>query len=66
MKDKLKFKEFIGSAQYSAKDEVYYGKIEGINDLVSFEGNTLNKLRWAFKEAVNDYVGLCKDVNHSV
>lgn len=38
MKDVLTYKEFIGSAHFDAEDKVLYGKIEGINDLITFEG----------------------------
>ena len=60
MTDKLKYKEFIGTVHFSSEDEVFFGKIEGINDLVTFEGETVKKLKKAFKEAVEDYLELCK------
>ncbi len=66
MKDKLKYKDFIGSVHFSAEDEVFYGKVEGINDLVTFEGNTVNKLKSAVKEAVDDYTELCEDVGKNI
>ncbi len=58
MPDKLKYKNFIGTVKFSADDDVFYGKIEGINDLVTFEGTTANELKTAFKEAVDDYLEL--------
>ena len=61
MKDKLVYKAFIGSVHFSAEDEVFYGKIEGVNDLVTFEGETVKKLTKAFKEAVEDYTDLCEE-----
>jgi predicted HicB family RNase H-like nuclease len=66
MTDKLKYKEFIGSVHYSSEDEVFYGKIEGINDLVTFEGSTVTKLKTAFKEAVQDYIELCKETGKEI
>lgn len=36
MKDKLKYKDFIGSVHYNDGDNVFYGKVEGIDSLVSF------------------------------
>lgn len=66
MTDRLKYKEFIGSVHFSAEDEVFYGKIEGINDLVTFEGTTVSKLKSAFKEAVLDYVEICKETGKEV
>ena len=61
MKDRLKYKEYLGSVHFSAEDEVFYGKVEGINDLVTFEGTTVTILKSAFEEAVNDYVDLCAE-----
>jgi predicted HicB family RNase H-like nuclease len=60
MKNAIKYKEFIGSVQYSAEDEVFYGKIEGINDHVSFEGDSVSDLKLSFEEAVDDYIELCE------
>ena len=66
MTDRIKYKEFIGSVHFSSNDEVFYGKIEGINDLVTFEGSTVSKLKAAFKEAVHDYIELCNDVGKEI
>ena len=38
MKDVLTYKDFIGSVHFSSEDSVFFGRIEGINDLVTFEG----------------------------
>ena len=62
MTDKLQYKDFIGSVHFSAKDAVFYGKIEGINDLVTFEGESVQKLQSSFEEAVDDYIQLCTEV----
>ncbi|MGA2298752.1 MAG: type II toxin-antitoxin system HicB family antitoxin [FCB group bacterium] len=61
MKDIIKYKEFIVSAHYSDDDEIFFGKIEGIDDLVTYEGSTVTNLKKAFEEAVNDYIQLCED-----
>ncbi len=66
MTDKLKHKEFIGTVHFSSEDEVFFGKIEGINDLITFEGETVNKLKRAFKEAVEDYLELCETAGKEV
>ena len=59
--DVLTYKEFVGSVHFSAEDKIFYGKIEGINDLVTFEGKTVDVLIKAFHEAVDDYIELCKE-----
>jgi predicted HicB family RNase H-like nuclease len=50
----------ITTVHFSAEDEVFYGKIIGINDLVSFEGTTVKELKIAFEEAVEDYLETCR------
>lgn len=35
------------------------GKIEGINGLVNFEGESVKELTEAFHEAVDDYLAYC-------
>lgn len=59
MKDVIIYKEYLGSVHFSAEDEVFYGKIEGVADLITFEGKTVNELKQAFAEAVEDYDELC-------
>lgn len=60
MKDVLSYKDYIGSVHYSAEDEIMFGKIEGINDLISYEGISVSELKTAFEEAVDDYIELCE------
>lgn len=61
--DFLKYKGFIGSVQFSSEDELFWGKIIGIRDSVTFEGTTVAALKKDFKEAVEDYIDLCKRYN---
>ncbi|NSW92204.1 MAG: type II toxin-antitoxin system HicB family antitoxin [Firmicutes bacterium] len=60
MKDVLIYKDYIASIHYSADDEVFFGRIEGIDDLISFEGQSVSELKAAFMEAVEDYIETCK------
>lgn len=59
MKDLMIYKDYIGSVHYSTEDEIFYGKIEGINDSISYEGSSVSELKAAFEEAVEDYLELC-------
>ncbi len=59
MKDVIKYKDYLGSVRFSAENKVFYGKIEGIDDLVTFEGSSVEGLVSAFEEAVEDYIELC-------
>ena len=55
----LSYKDYIGSVSFSVEDEVFYGKIEHINDLITFESDNARDLKKAFEEAVDDYLEVC-------
>lgn len=57
----MTYKGYLGSVAFSEKDNVFFGKIEGINGLVNFEGESVKELTDAFHEAVDDYLAYCKD-----
>jgi len=62
MNDILNYKEYYASVHFSAADEVFAGKVLGINDLINFEGTSVSELKKAFKEAVDDYLQTCSKI----
>ena len=57
----MTYKGYLGSVAYSENDNVFFGKVEGINGLVNFEGESVRELTDAFHEAVDDYLAYCED-----
>ena len=57
----MTYKGYISSVAFSEKDNVFFGKIEGINGLVNFEGESVKELTEAFHEAVDDYLAYCEE-----
>lgn len=63
MNNLLHYKGFMGSVAFSEKDGVFFGKIEGIKQLVNFEGDSVKELKQSFHEAVDDYLTYCANEN---
>ncbi len=61
MNNILTYNGYIGSVSFSEKDHVFFGKIEGINGLVNFEGESVKELTKAFRQAVDDYLAYCAE-----
>lgn len=59
--DVMAYKGYTGSIEFSAEDNVYFGKIIGIRSLISYEGETAKELLEDFHGAVDDYLALCKE-----
>ena len=57
----MQYKGYLGSASFSERDNVFFGKIEGIDGLVNFEGESVAELTQAFHEAVDDYLIYCEE-----
>lgn len=64
MNNIMKYKGYWAEISYSDEDECFCGKIEGLkNDLISFEGETVKELKKDFKDAINNYLETCKELN---
>jgi len=56
----MEYKGFYGSIDASVEDGCLFGKLEFIEPLVNYEGETVDEVRLAFQEAVEDYLNTCK------
>lgn len=60
MNNTMEYKDYIGSIEFSEEDCIFYGKVQGIRALISYEGTTAQELVDDFHCAVDDYLALCK------
>ncbi len=65
MENVLEHQDFYGTVEYSSEDEIFHGRLIGINDLVTFEGDSVTSLKNSFIEAVKDYIALCQEAGKS-
>lgn len=54
MSSVMKYKDYIGSVEFSEEDQIFYGKVLGIHSLISYEGESAKELIQDFHEAVDD------------
>ncbi len=62
MENTLTYKGYFTKIKYSAEDNVIYGKIECIDDLITFESESTSEIENEFKKAVDDYLDYCEEV----
>ncbi|WP_457750277.1 type II toxin-antitoxin system HicB family antitoxin [Sulfurimonas sp.] len=63
MANTIEYKGYIGSIEYSPQDKCFYGKLEMIDDLVTFEAVNADELEKNFHNAVDEYIATCKQLN---
>ena len=61
--ERLEYKGYSGSIEYSKLDNLLYGKVIGIGKgtCITYEGNTASELYEDFKGAIDDYLEYCKE-----
>ena len=57
----MEYKGYLGTVEYSSEDNVLFGKVIGINGLISYEGQSVSELKADFEEAVDDYLEMCAE-----
>ena len=62
MRNTMKYKDYSGSVEYSDEDGVFFGRIIGINDHITFDGDNVKSLRINFEVAVDGYLEVCSQI----
>jgi predicted HicB family RNase H-like nuclease len=56
----IKYKDYTAKVDFDSEDEIFVGKVIGINDIISFHAKTVEELNPAFHDAINHYLEACK------
>jgi len=59
MKNAMIYKGYAARIEFDAQDRIFFGRLAGIQDIVTFHGGTVDELEAAFKEAVDHYLDTC-------
>ena len=57
----LTYKNYSGTIEYSEPDGVYHGRVIGIRASLFYEGDTIEALTADFRDAIDEYLELCKE-----
>ena len=63
--DFIEYKGYSGGVHFNAEQEIFYGKIEYIRDLVNFEATDAKSIIQEFKTAVDEYLADCIALNRT-
>lgn len=61
MSNTLTYKNYISTVNFSEEDGVFFGKVIGITDSISFEGDSVDSLVEDFHNAVDEYLEFCAE-----
>jgi predicted HicB family RNase H-like nuclease len=62
MANTIEYNGYIATIEYSPEDKCFFGKLEMIDDLVTFEAVSAEELEDNFHNAVDEYILTCKEM----
>src|SRR5829696_581314 len=58
----LQYKEYTGVFEYDEEADLLHGRVVGLRDVVTFEGRSVDELRTALADSVEDYLEFCREL----
>jgi predicted HicB family RNase H-like nuclease len=55
----MEYKGYLGKVEFDDESNIFHGEVINLRDVVTFQGETVGKLRKAFHESVDDYLEFC-------
>lgn len=59
----LQYKGYTGVVEFDDEANIFHGEVLHVNDVITFQGSTVEELRHAFIESVEDYLAFCAERN---
>lgn len=57
----ISYQGYKGYFEFDEKADIFHGQVVGIKDVITFQGRSIDELRVALKDSVEDYLDMCKD-----
>ena len=55
----MEYKGYIGHVEFDAEAEIFHGEVINTRDVITFQGKTVEEIKEAFHESVEDYLKYC-------
>jgi len=57
----LKYKGYIGKAEYDDEAKIFHGEVIGLRDVITFQAKNVNDTEKEFQASVDEYLEWCKE-----
>jgi len=62
MTNTIEYKGYTALVEYSAEDKLFFGRVLGIEHIISFEGTSVDEIHANFMDMIDDYPAMCADL----
>ena len=61
----MKYKGYTGIVELEEGSDVLFGRVIGLRDVITFQGESVAEVTQAFHDSVDDYLAFCKELGES-
>ena len=57
----MEYKGYLSHVEFDDEANIFHGEVINIRDVITFQGKTVDELREAFEDSVEDYLAFCAE-----
>jgi predicted HicB family RNase H-like nuclease len=61
----MSYRGYKGYFEYDGKADIFHGQVIGIRDVITFQGRSIDDLKVALKDSIDDYLEMCEQEEKS-
>lgn len=61
----MSYRGYKGYFEYDEKADIFHGQVIGIRDVITFQGRSIDGLKVALKDSIDDYLEMCEQEEKS-
>lgn len=55
----MEYKGYMGHVEFDDEAEIFHGEVINTRDVITFQGKTVEEIKQAFRDSVEDYLEYC-------
>ncbi|NDV27219.1 type II toxin-antitoxin system HicB family antitoxin [Desulfovibrio sp. JC010] len=57
----IQYKGYLGKFDYDPEADIFHGEVINLKDVITFQGRSIDELKTALAESVEDYLDFCRE-----
>ena len=57
----MEYKGYIGKVEFDDEVGIFHGEVINVRDVITFQGESVQEIRQAFQDSVEDYLEFCAE-----
>lgn len=57
----MEYKGYVGKVEFDDEAGIFHGEVLGTRDVITFQGQSVDELREAYRGSIDEYLAFCKE-----